>query len=172
VKKELKYFVSTEVLSPIRRIIRTKYRLDKYRKSNKLLYGINYLIYAHYQMKFGVQIPARTKIGENFMIGHVGGIVVNSGVLIGNRVKIMQGVLLGEDYRGHRKGTPVIGDNVFIGANAVIVGKITIGDDVLIAPNSYVNFDVPPHSIVIGNPGKIISRDNATDGYLEQFMRI
>ena len=47
-----------------------------------------------------------------------------------------------------------------------IVGNITIGDDVLIAPNAYVNFDVPSHSVVVGNPGKIISRENATEGYI------
>ena len=53
-----------------------------------------------------------------------------------------------------------------IGANAVIVGNITIGSDVLIAPLAYVNFDVPDHSIVIGNPGKIIPREDATADYV------
>lgn len=47
-----------------------------------------------------------------------------------------------------------------------MIGKITIGNDVLIAPNSYVNFDVPLHSIVIGNPGNVIFRENATEGYI------
>lgn len=50
--------------------------------------------------------------------------------------------------------------------NAVVVGRIVIGDDVLIAPNAYVNFDVPSHSVVVGNPGKIISRENVTEGYI------
>ena len=59
-----------------------------------------------------------------------------------------------------------MGDDVRIGSNAVVVGKIIIGNDVLIAPNAYVNFNVPSHSIVIGNPGKIISSDNATEGYI------
>ena len=53
-----------------------------------------------------------------------------------------------------------------IGANAVIVGNITIGSDVLIAPPAYVNFDVPDHSIVIGNPARIIHRENATEDYV------
>ena len=56
---------------------------------------------------------------------------------------------------------------MWIGTNAVVVGKITIGDDVLIAPGAFVNFDVPPHSIVVGNPAKIISRENATEKYIE-----
>lgn len=66
------------------------------------------------------------------------------------------------------QGVPTIADNVWIGTNAVIVGGINVGTDVLIAPNAFVNFDVPPHSVVVGNPAKIISRENATDGYIER----
>lgn len=62
---------------------------------------------------------------------------------------------------------PQIGDNVCIGSNAVILGKIAIGSDVLIAPGAFVNFDVPSHSLVIGNPGKIINRINTTEGYMD-----
>lgn len=46
------------------------------------------------------------------------------------------------------------------------MGGITIGEDVLISPNSFVNFDIPNHSIVIGNPGRIHFRENATEGYI------
>lgn len=65
-------------------------------------------------------------------------------------------------------GVPTIGNDVWIGPNAVIVGKINIGDNVLIAANSYVNFDVPSNSIVIGNPGRIIPSAKATEGYICQ----
>ena len=44
---------------------------------------------------------------------------------------------------------------------------MTIGDDVLIAPGAYVNFDVPPHSVVLGNPGRIHHKENATQDYIE-----
>ena len=50
--------------------------------------------------------------------------------------------------------------------NAMVVGNINIGNDVLIAPNAYVNFDIPSHSIVVGNPGVIIHKDHATRYYL------
>ena len=50
--------------------------------------------------------------------------------------------------------------------NATIVGKVVIGDDVLIAPNAFVNCDVPSHSIVIGNPSQIHHKDFATQGYI------
>lgn len=74
--------------------------------------------------------------------------------------------MIGQENRGKRKGTPIIGNEVWIGANAVIVGNIKIGNDVLIAPLSYVNFDVPDHSIVVGNPAKIISKEFATKDYI------
>ena len=80
--------------------------------------------------------------------------------------------MIGQENRGKRKGTPIIGNEVWIGANAVIVGKINIGNNVLIAPLSYVNFDIPSNSIVIGNPAKIIPRENATEGYIENAIKI
>lgn len=61
-----------------------------------------------------------------------------------------------------------MGDCVWIGINSTVVGKVTIGDNVLIAPNTFVNFDVPSNSIVIGNPAKIISDTNAADGYINR----
>ena len=67
-----------------------------------------------------------------------------------------------------RKGAPRIGDEVWIGVNATVVGGIKVGSDVLIAPNSYVNCDVPDHSIVLGNPCRIIARDNATECYINR----
>lgn len=85
---------------------------------------------------------------------------------MGENIDILPGVLIGAEDRGKRKGSPTLGNQIFIGANSVIVGKVKIGDDVLIAPNSFVNFDIPSHSIVLGNPAKIIGRENATEGYL------
>ena len=118
--------------------------------------------------KTQIQIPAETKIGEGFYIGHSGRIIINPKAVLGKNVNIATGVTIGQENRGKRQGAPTIGDNCWIGTNSVIVGNIKIGSDVLIAPLSFVNFDVPDHSIVIGNPAKIISRDNATDGYLNK----
>lgn len=112
------------------------------------------------------QIPYQVEIGEGFYIGHFGSIVINPNAKLGKNINIHQGVTIGQTNRGERKGVPVIGDEVWIGANATIVGKIKIGRNVLIAPNSYVNFDVPDNSIVIGNPGKIIHKENATECYI------
>lgn len=63
-------------------------------------------------------------------------------------------------------GSPTVGNNVVVQTNAVIVGKINIGNDVLIAPNAFVNFDLPDGSIVIGNPAKIIMANKAIAKYI------
>lgn len=112
----------------------------------------------------GIQIPAGTQIGPGFRISHFGNIVINPAARIGKNFSIAQGALIGS-ADGKRKGVPVIGDNVIMSANSIVVGGVRIGDFVMIAPGAFVNFDVPSHSIVIGNPGKIIESDHPTDKY-------
>ena len=135
----------------------------------------NFLMKAYYvlklrklSMKTQIQIHPGTKIGDGFYIGHSGRIIINPRAVLGKNINISTGVTIGQENRGKRKGVPTIGDNCWIGTNAVIVGNIKIGSYVLIAPLSFVNFDVPDHSIVIGNPAKIISRENATEGYINR----
>lgn len=117
--------------------------------------------------KTQIQIPSSVKIGEGLYIGHCGRIIINAGVEIGKNVNLATGITIGQENRGLRKGCPIIGDNVWIGSNSVIVGKIKVGNDVLIAPLALVNFDVPDHSIVVGNPAKIIPCNHATEAYIE-----
>ncbi|HJS00826.1 MAG TPA: serine acetyltransferase [Flavobacterium sp.] len=112
-----------------------------------------------------IQIPESTTINKGFRICHFGNIVVNPGTVIGKNFNISQGVTIGH-AEGKRKGCPKIGNNVSIQSNAVIVGGITIGDDVFIAPNAFVNFDVPNGAIVLGNPGKIILKERASSKYI------
>ena len=113
-----------------------------------------------------MEISWRAKIGQGFYIGHAYNITINPKTTIGDWCNIHKGVTIGQTNRGKLKGVPKIGNQVWIGVNSTIVGSITIGDDVLIAPNTYVNCDVPPHSIVLGNPCTIHHRDNATEGYI------
>lgn len=112
----------------------------------------------------GIQIPVGTKIGPGFRISHFGNIVINPDASIGKNFSIAQGALIGS-AEGKRKGCPLVGDNVIMSANSVVIGGVTIGNYVMIAPGAFVNFDVPDHSIVIGNPGKIISKFRPTDRY-------
>lgn len=113
-----------------------------------------------------IQIPARTKIGEGFYIGHSGRVVINPEAVLGKNMNISAGVTIGQENRGQRKGSPRFEGNCWIGANSVVVGNITVGEDVMIAPLTFVNSDIPPHSIVIGNPAKIIHKENATEDYI------
>lgn len=120
-----------------------------------------------YSIKYGYQINPSTKIGQGLYIGHRGTIIVNSQAVIGSCCNLSPGVTIGQTNRGVKKGAPVLGDKVWVGTNAVIVGGIKIGNNVLIAPNAYVNVDVPSNSIVIGNPAQIIFSENATDSYID-----
>jgi serine acetyltransferase len=116
--------------------------------------------------RYHFQIPYDTRIGKGLYIAHFGRIIIHPKSVIGHNVNISTGVVIGTQFRGPKKGSPDIGNYVWIGANAIIVGNIRIGNNVLIAPGAYVNFDVPDNSIVIGNPGLIRRSPGATLGYI------
>ncbi len=135
--------------------------------SKKSLKGIFWrLVLRKHQIKYGFQIYPETEIGEGFYLGHWGAVVINPKVKIGRNCNIAQGVTIGQQNRGKNQGAPEIGDEVWIGANAVIVGNIKIGNNVLIAPNAYVNFSVGDNSIVVGNPASATANNSATKGYI------
>ncbi|MBT0533898.1 serine acetyltransferase [Riemerella anatipestifer] len=142
-------------------------KAQKYRSTPFLGFIVRFIL-RHYQIKYGFQIYPETQIGEGFYLGHWGAVVINPKTIIGKNCNIEQGVTIGQQNRGKKQGVPTIGDEVWIGANAVIVGGITIGNNVLIAPNAYVNTDVSSGSVVIvmGNPAQIIPNDQATEGYI------
>ena len=119
-----------------------------------------------YARKYGLEISVSAKIGQGCYLGHPYNITVGGNVILGDNVNLHKGCTIGRENRGKREGVPTIGSNVSIGINATIVGNITIGDDVMIAPNSFVNFDVPSHSVVVGNPGIIHRKEEATKGYI------
>ena len=123
-------------------------------------------LFAFYKRINHIELHYNTRIGDGLYIGHPYGITINPQAVIGMNCNIHKGVTIGQENRGRRAGTPTIGNKVWIGVNATVVGNITIGDDVLIAPNSYVNCDVPSHSVVFGNPCIIKHRDNATEKYI------
>ncbi len=121
-----------------------------------------------YTRLYMIELPKSENIGGGLYIGHLYCITINPNVVIGNNVNIHKGVTIGQENRGERKGTPHIGNEVWIGINSTIVGGVTIGDDVLIAPNTYVNCNIPSHSIVFGNPCIIRHNGYATQGYINR----
>ena len=134
--------------------------------TSKLSLFVNRFKFRNIKSKRGIELFGKTNIGEGLYIGHAYNITINDKVILGKNCNIHKGVLIGQENRGKRCGVPTIGNEVWIGINACIVGKVTIGDDVLIAPNSFVNCDVPSHSVVFGNPCIIKHKDNATEGYI------
>lgn len=131
----------------------------------RLLYGLLFKLYKNANK---VELSHSTQIGEGLYIGHPYCITINPAVVIGKNCNIHKGVTIGQENRGDRKGTPLIGNNVWIGINSTIVGKVTIGNDVLIAPNTFVNQNIPNHSVVFGNPCIIKHKESATEGYINR----
>jgi serine O-acetyltransferase len=165
----IKGFIRGFFLIPGFRFMYLNRKVFNYRRFS-ILWFIFFFLLRRYSFKYGFQIPYVTEIGEGFYIGHHGTIIINGEAKIGKNCNVAAGVTIGQTNRGKLKGCPNIGDNVWIGIGSVIVGNITIGSNVLVAPNTYINFNVPSNSLVIGNPGKIIRKNNPTEGYITNIL--
>ncbi len=118
-----------------------------------LLKPFYYLQYYLIRTHWGIEIPAATHIGKGFYIGHFGGIIISSSAKIGENVNISQQVTIGVAGEGDKRGCPTIGSNVYIAPGAKIFGKITIGNNVKIGANAVVYKDVPDNVTVVLDPG-------------------
>ena len=124
---------------------------------NRLLKTWYHLCFRIISDRHRMEISHGALIGKGFCLRDPFTITVNSNAVIGEDVTFGKNVTIGKQNRGALKGTPTIGNRVCIEDNAVIVGKIRIGDDVRISANAYVNRDIPDHAFVSGNPGMIIT---------------
>lgn len=120
-----------------------------------------------YSIRYGIDISRDARIGAGLYIGHFGGIVVNAAVAIGNNCNLSHGVTLGRINRGDRAGCPTIGDDVYIGPGAKILGRISIGDRAAIGANAVVIEDVPADVAVGGVPARVISQ-RGSEGYVNR----
>ncbi len=127
------------------------------------LFPFSKMILRHYKYKFGIDIHESTNIKSGLYIGHFGTIIVNDRAMIGKNCNISQSVTIGQANRGKKKGFPTIGDNVYIGPGAKIIGSVKIGNNVAIGANCVVTKDIPDNSVVVGIPAKVISSDGSTD---------
>jgi serine O-acetyltransferase len=134
-------------------------------------YLYNRAMLHRYRFKYGFDISPTTSIGPGLYIGHFGGVVISPQAVLGANINIAQGVTIGATSRGPRIGAPTLEDRVWVGAHAIIVGKVTIGHDALIAPGAYVNFDVPSMAVILGNPGKVVST-SGSEGYVNNTLDI
>lgn len=99
-----------------------------------------------------VEIPARVDVGPGLRLAHPYNIVINPQARIGRGCTLFHGVTLGEnEFRtADESGAPWLGDLVYVGAGALLIGKITVGDEAVIAAGAVVTKDVPPRHLVTG----------------------
>jgi serine O-acetyltransferase len=113
----------------------------------------------------GIEIHPGARIGRRFFIDHGAGVVIGETAEIGDDVLLYQGVVLGGTTLEKKKRHPTLGNNVVMGAGAVALGAVTIGDGVRVGSGSVVVKSVPPWATVVGVPGKIVkdSREHLID---------
>ncbi len=107
----------------------------------------------------GIEIHPGATIGKGLFIDHGMGVVIGETTVIGDNVTLFQGVTLGGTGKEKGKRHPTIGNNVVVGAGAKVLGSFTIGDNVAIGANAVVVREVPPESVVVGVPGRIVRQE-------------
>lgn len=126
------------------------------RKILSLAYRVAFKIV---QIVTGIELPCEVEVGRNFVIDHSGGIVVSGFAKFGDNCRIRTGVVVGLARVGDPVA-PVIGNNVDIGAGAKVLGRIRIGNDVLIGANAVVTRDVPDGCLAVGVPAVVKPRSS------------
>jgi serine O-acetyltransferase len=124
------------------------------RKSMSAAYRI---LFKLVQVATGIELPCEATIGRGFVIDHHGGVIISGYARIGDECRIRDGVCIGL-ARVEDPCAPVIGNRVDIGSGAKLLGRITIGDDVLIGANAVVLSDVPANSTAAGVPAVVRPR--------------
>jgi len=107
----------------------------------------------------GIEIHPGASIGRRLVIDHGMGVVIGETTIIGDNVTLYQGVTLGGTGKETGKRHPTIGNNVVIGAGAKILGNISIGDNSYVGANAVIIRDVPANSTIVGVPGRLTRQD-------------
>jgi serine O-acetyltransferase len=113
------------------------------------------------EMATGISLPAHARIGRGLYVGHFGGIVVHTDVVIGDHCSLSHGVTIGV-LGGPRPGVPRIGNRVYIGCGAKLLGPICIGDGATIGANAVVLDDVPAGATAVGVPARVVAPRRST----------
>lgn len=101
---------------------------------------------------FGCDVAWQAEIAGGLVLFHPTGVVVGPECRVGPRCALMQGATLGSTPQG----SPVIGENVFLGPGSCVLGAVTVGDDVIVGANAVVVADVEPGCVVGGVPARVL----------------
>jgi serine O-acetyltransferase len=123
------------------------------------LFPIGWFFKVFNEIIFGLVIGPNATIGPGFSIAHSQGIVIHRSAVIGSHFRVQHQVTIGQ--RNHK--VPIIGNNVFCGCGAKILGAITIGDNVKIGANAVVVHDFPSDCTVVGIPAKIVKKQKVLE---------
>jgi serine O-acetyltransferase len=102
---------------------------------------------------WGIELPRAARIGPGLYIGHFGGITISRDARIGSNCNLSQNVTIGVAGTGAKRGAPTIGHNVYIAPGARIFGRICVGNNVQIGANAVVHADIPDDADVVLDPG-------------------
>lgn len=172
--KHLNLFILKNIIKDIIRPITNKYVLfklksiwnvKKYINKYNLNSGIYTSFYIDYFKKKNSYIGIYTKIENEPYFPHgISNIFISNNAIIGKNAVIFQDVTIGSNtIKDSKNGSPIIGDNVYIGAGAKIIGKVKIGNNVRIGANAIVIEDVPDNSVVVLNKPRIIIKNVKLD---------
>lgn len=165
IKNQIKVVMSKDpsITSPLEVFLCPCFKALIYYKISHYFYRKKHFIISRYiseraKRKTGIEIHPGAQIGKNLFIDHGFGVVIGETAIIGDNVTLFHGVTLGGTGKEKGKRHPTIGNNVFIGSGAKLLGNITIGNNVKIGANAVILKNIPSDVTVVGIPGKIVKK--------------
>lgn len=123
-----------------------------------LVRRVHLSLYRRVRNHYGIELPYTVTLGRRVRFEHQGGIVIHGFTRLGDDCVVRQGVTMGVRSPDEPFQAPVLGDRVDVGAGAVILGGVRIGDGARIGANAVVLRDVPPNATAVGIPARVIER--------------
>ena len=163
IKEQIKTVMEKDpsISKPFEVLLCPSFKALIYYKISHYFYERKHLILARYisekaKRKTGIEIHPGATIGKRLFIDHGTGVVIGETAIVGNDVTLFHGVTLGGTGKEKGKRHPTVGNNVFIGSGAKVLGNIVIGNNVKIGANAVILKDVPSNVTIVGVPGKIV----------------
>jgi serine O-acetyltransferase len=123
--------------------------------SGRMLRKLHRVCFVLMRNVYGIELPATAVIGRRMYISHPHGVIVNDKAVFGDDCALSHNVTIGIGVAGKRS-VPQFGDRVWIGPGAIVLGRVTIGDDAHIGANAVVMTDVPAGAHVVEHPTRVL----------------